>query len=263
MLKGEASIISVSTPTGGTGNGAISTYNAIVIQGSDFTATDNQGVFQLDLDSTTADPTNHFNACPADLVANIRAEGATDPFTGGTIHNELTLIPCTEIFEQGVRPRFNVNMLITDEMEHTVSQLVPIDCMLNQRLDALSQQLGFPGTFGSAVGDFLKVRIKPPLNTRICLSGANACTLANFFANPPTANCNCTTDADCGTGQVLAPDGTALGCRPSPMVLGVVEEFQDGNGTFTGTTHEAANLHQEGQHPGDIMIFPFGTGGTP
>jgi hypothetical protein len=216
VLKGEATIIPVG------GGADVSEYNAFTIQ-----ATGGATGNDLALGTT-------YNACPASLVVDHRADGAVDTFTGLPVTSELTLVPCTEDLENQLPTRAILNLVVVNEFEQPLSASLNFNCMLNQPLSSISSNFS-RGVLGS---DFAKTRITPSTSS-ICYSGTNR-------------NRICSTDADC-PGFVTTTSGTKLGCRPVTGLLGVIEEFQSAK---AGTGSAAVTAHLEGNRPGDVIILP-------
>ncbi len=225
VLKGEALL------TGPTAE--VSEYNALTIQASG-SATGND----LALGTT-------YNACPADLVIDHRADGATDTFNGLPVTSELTLVPCSEDLEDQLPTRGIVNVVVVNEFEQPLSvDGLNFDCMLNQSLSSISSVF----SRGSVGSDFAKTRITPSTSS-ICYSGTNR-------------NQICSTDADC-PGFVTSASGTDLGCRPVTGLLGVIEEFESPGvagdelaGAIPRIGSAAVSAHMEGSRPGDVVVLP-------
>ena len=208
-LKGTATIEDLAT-------GQISEYNALsVLAGEPNTNRD------LLLDG------GEYNACPARVVFVAPGENSTDAFTGATVTTELTLASCTELFEEAVPAPVTVRIVGHNEMELSQSiEAFQFDCFLSRRLGDL------PGSvFDVTLGNLWKIRVTPS-SSSVCLTGTNR-------------GGTCTTDADC-PGFATSPGGLSLGCRPSPGVIGVAEQF-------FGAGSAAYNLHVEGQRQFDII----------
>lgn len=222
-LKGEALIVSSA--------GQVSGYNAVAIQG---VAVDQN--LALSLNNT------EYNACPTSIEfvhhANLASDsvaaaldpslcdttgicvGGTNPGTpcavGGSdctgvgavcnacpVRAELTLVPCTENFENRLPLSFMAQFLVFDEQEYYVSASDPVTCWYNSGLS----DIGMQGVaFSASRGAFLRTTVTT--GGLICIAGANL-------------GLGCSDDDDCGTA--------ALGgvCGPTPGLLGVVEEFYD------------------------------------
>jgi hypothetical protein len=245
-LKGEAIIETLES-------GQISEYNAIGISGLPGLGTNND----LLLNNL------EYNACPKSLVLNHYADGAPaavrdesttpwasslDDLTRTEVFTDLTLVPCTEIFEPQVPTRSRALFTIVNEFEQSLSAEVTFDCYLNRNLSDISSQFSYTN-----VGtQFAKTRISPP-SSNICQTGSNI-------------GLPCTSDAQC-PGALTTPGGTLLGCRPWTGLLGVAEEFFVLPPRPAG--HAAVDLHMEGSRcpatgcpatppGGDIIVPPEG-----
>jgi len=235
-------------------SGQVSEYNALTINA--FSSLSGPG---LNGDNDLLLNNVEYNACPATLILNHYADNSIDTavppapaeprqgagFTDATITTELTLIPCTELFEFTEPTRARALFTIYNEFEVGLSASITFDCYLNARLGAISSQF----TIGSLGSQFAQTRITPP-DTTVCMTGSRK-------------GLSCTTDNEDLTtgcpGRFIAPDsGQSLGCRPWPGLLGVSEEFYSLSGRPDGTA--AANLHVEGTRTGlgDIIVVPQG-----
>jgi len=221
-LKGEAIIETLAS-------GQVSEYNAIGISGLAGLGTNND----LLLNNV------EYNACPRNLVLNHYADGATEDFSEATVNTELTLVPCTEIFEPQLPTRSRALFTIVNEFEQPLSAELTFDCYVNRRLGVISSQF----TYANIGTQFAKTRISPPSST-ICQTGTRT-------------GLPCASDAEC-PGAVTTPGGTLLGCRPWTGLLGVAEEFHSLAPRPNGTA--AMDLHMEGSRgaPGDIIVPPEG-----
>jgi hypothetical protein len=212
-LKGTATIETLGT-------GQISEYNAISIAAG-------QPNSNRDLLLDNAE----YNACPQSVVFVAPGEGSTDGFTGATVSTEITLASCTELFEEGVPAPVTVRFVGYNEMELPQSvEAFRFDCFFSDRLAEL------PGNvFSATQGSLWKIRVTPS-SSNVCLTGSNRGGV-------------CASDTDC-PGALTGPGGTSLGCRPSPGVIGVAEQF------YTASSVDGAaayNLHQEGARSFDII----------
>lgn len=126
-LKGVATLVARST-SGADARGLsrtagdISTYNAIGIQGlPDRESTTNP----LLLDGVEYQP------CPAQINLDHVASGAVDPISGGTVYTELTLVPCTQDFENAQGGVSTIQFIVYNEYEQRFSASTTVDCYLN------------------------------------------------------------------------------------------------------------------------------------
>jgi hypothetical protein len=212
-LKGTATIETIATSQ-------ISEYNAISV-----------AAIRPNTDRDLLLDNVEYNACPQSVVFVAPGEGSTDGFTGATVSTEITLASCTELFEERVPAPVTVRFVGYNEMELSQSvEAFRFDCFFSDRLAEL------PGNvFSVAQGDLWKIRVTPS-SSNVCLTGSNRGGV-------------CASDADC-PGALTGPGGTSLGCRPSPGVIGVAEQF------YTASSVDGAaayNLHQEGARNFDII----------
>ena len=156
-LKGEVTIVSQLT-------GDVSKYNAIGILGLN-DSNNSDDTLCLGGGSSQACPTGaEYNACPESLVFSHFSENATDPVAqelgNGPLHviTELTLVPCTEDFENQVATQLNVQFAITNEFEEQFSTSIPVTCWANLPLNSI-----FPIFDVSVLGTrFAQTRITSP-----------------------------------------------------------------------------------------------------
>jgi hypothetical protein len=125
-LKGEATIKTIS----GADTGDVSKYNAIGIIGN---ATGPTPTNPLLLDGVV------YNACPAKLIVNHFSEGAPDPVADefevrSFVSTELTLVPCSEDFENQLPTTQTVQFLIYNEFEERFSASTTVTCYLSTHL---------------------------------------------------------------------------------------------------------------------------------
>jgi hypothetical protein len=139
-LKGEATIVTTD------GRYDTSKYNAVGVLGlnTDLNGNNSDNTLCLGGGVSSSCPTGaEYNACPQALILNHFAEGATDPiieaFGNGngksSVSTELTLVPCTEDFENQVPPSVVVQFLITNEFEEQFSTSTTVTCWGNFRLN--------------------------------------------------------------------------------------------------------------------------------
>ena len=120
-LKGEATVKVVNDIAADDVVGDVSKYNAVGILGNP----DAQPANPLLLDGHDYDP------CPAKLILN---NFSTLP---GTRTTELTLVPCSEDFENQVASRVTVQFLVTNEFEERFSASTTVNCYLSTELTTI------------------------------------------------------------------------------------------------------------------------------
>ena len=138
-LKGEATIEVIATTTGtlpdapGTQKGDVSKYNAIGILGNPDVTPGHNAPLLLD--------DQVYNACPAKLIVNHFATGAEDPvaaevstISSSSVATELTLIPCSEDFENQRAKSVTIQFLIHNELEQVFSASTTVTCFLSVEL---------------------------------------------------------------------------------------------------------------------------------
>lgn len=222
-LKGEAYIETLAT-------GQISKYNATGVSAM---APAGDNLLLLN--------NREYNFCPASLGMNHFAEGAREPFTGTNVFTELTLVPCTELFESQIPTRSRAIFTIYNEFEQPLSADLTFDCFVNRRLSDISINFTF-GTLGTQLAH---TRIRPP-SSSICLTGDDR-------------GLPCTTDADCRNARPSGDPNVSLGCRPWTGLLGVAEEFYVRGGDPVSETTAASELTLEGSRTGvgDVIELPL------
>ena len=82
-----------------------------------------------------------YNACPAKLIVNHFATGAEDPVAAevstidsSSVATELTLIPCSEDFENQRPKSVTIQFLIHNELEQVFSASTTVTCFLSVEL---------------------------------------------------------------------------------------------------------------------------------
>jgi hypothetical protein len=177
-LKGEATIKSLvdNAPAPGTFNsgqtaiGDVAKYNAIGILGLPDATPSNP----LLLDGT------NYDACPAKLILNHFASGAEDPVavelvdggvlpSGSTSSNftELTLVPCSEDFENQLPTSVTVKFLVHNEFEERFSASTTVACYFNLEIARIDTQFSTANVDSSVFGravlgtDFAQTEITP------------------------------------------------------------------------------------------------------
>jgi len=143
-LKGEATIKTIS----GVNIGDVSKYNAIGIQGNpDAQPASNA----LALDGDT------YDACPAQLIVNHAAtfseddvaallpgDGlcSEDPTSCSSVSTELTLVPCSENFENQLPTSTTVQFVVYNEFEERFSASTTVTCYLSTEITNLDSPQG-------------------------------------------------------------------------------------------------------------------------
>ena len=140
-LKGEATLEVIATTDGtlpdapGTQKGDVSKYNAIGILGNP----DVQPSNPLLLDDQV------YSACPSKIILNHFGTGADDPVakdlkdsggdvTSSSVATELTLVPCSEDFENQRPKSVTIQFLIYNELEQRFSASTTVTCFLSVEL---------------------------------------------------------------------------------------------------------------------------------
>jgi hypothetical protein len=154
-LKGEAVIRRA--------DGDVSKYNAIALLATDLVSDDN--VLRLD-NPLRNDEEGEVNSCPNSLLLDHFVDGAPDPVVSSLndeacgdgicpIRTDLTLVPCTEDFENLIPSRVTVQFAITNEFEEPFSTSTTVDCWLSTRLADIASPTGActgSGGTGSGAG---------------------------------------------------------------------------------------------------------------
>lgn len=140
-LKGEATLI---TPDTAPFPGETSKYNALGVLGYNTAANSNDGDSLLCLGGGVREgcPTGaEYNGCPAEIVIDHFSEGSTNPVVEelapgsmSSVETELTIVPCTQDFENAVPVPFVVQFVVTNEFEERLSTSVTVTCWANFRL---------------------------------------------------------------------------------------------------------------------------------
>lgn len=230
-LKGEA-IIETVFPAG---SPRISKYNSINVQGENGSS---DLVLKLNHTPGSGMGVGEFNACPEAVefthfgngANNIIASGLSPTAcdaTGCPVQTEVTVIPCSQNFENELGARVPLLFEFTDEFEIFLASASPIlDCWANYDLGSLTTVQAATG--GSTIW---KTRITP--QGTVCRAGSNP---GNPRCTGPQGDCTgvtgCNNDAFCGTGGV---------CGPASSILAVVEEFYNTDATNGQALGSAAN----------------------
>jgi hypothetical protein len=211
----------------------LSEYSAVTVFAKASPAKD------LNLDNT------EYNACPANVVLDHWSAGSGDAFTQSLVSTELTLVPCTEDFENQLPPPGRAIFDIYNEFEEHLSASIDLGCYFNRRLS----DIGSVFLRSSIRTDFAKTRITPS-SSKVCYTGTNRGNV-------------CSSDTDC-PGFLTSINGTNLGCLSRPGLLAVSEEFYERsprtNGISVPAGTAAANVDVEGNRGsagGDVIVLPL------
>jgi hypothetical protein len=153
-LKGEATIRSDDFD--------VSSYNAIAIPAGERASETGR---ELLLDEVGKDNGGQYKSCPDTLLLNFFAFGLDSPVlrdlspnqacAGGDcpIETVLTLVPCSQDFENLEPGRVTVNFEIFDEFENRISgNPVTVECWLNEALSQLGSNAFNAGVLASQTG---------------------------------------------------------------------------------------------------------------
>jgi hypothetical protein len=136
-LKGEAVLRNYT--------GDVSKYNAYAIAANMDLVGESMNDGELRLDNT---PTNdgEYNSCAAAILLNHFADGLQNPAVEqfdtdcagngdcAPIRTELTLVPCSQDFENLIPSRVTLQILAVNEFEEPASGSFTVDCWYNKRL---------------------------------------------------------------------------------------------------------------------------------
>jgi len=145
-LKGEATLIAVTTEvvladshvTIPVQLGDVAKYNAVGIQGNP----DAQPSNPLLLDGAV------YNACPEKLLLNFSSTASDDPVADefgvdSTVFSELTLVPCSEDFENQAPTSTTLQFLVFNEFEERFSASTTVTCFLNLEITGVDNLTSF------------------------------------------------------------------------------------------------------------------------
>jgi hypothetical protein len=158
-LKGEATIVTL--------DGDASKYNAIGVIGLNTELNSNNTDLALCLGGGVTEQCPggaEYNACPQTVIVNHFAENATDPAieTLGNgpslVNSELTLVPCSQDFENQVPKSVTIQFKLTNEFEEMFSASTTITCWGNFRLSRVALRIFDTGVLGSR---FVQTRMTP------------------------------------------------------------------------------------------------------
>ncbi|MFQ5666482.1 MAG: hypothetical protein ACE5I7_08625 [Candidatus Binatia bacterium] len=139
-LKGEATIVTLD------GRADTSKYNAIGLLGlnTDLNANNGDDTLCLGGGATPGCPNGaEYNGCPQRVILDHFAENATDPVVealgngASRVFTELTIVPCSEDFENQIPATVTVQFLMINEFEQTFSTSAPVTCWANLRLSQI------------------------------------------------------------------------------------------------------------------------------
>jgi len=233
-LKGEAVIL--------TTGGDVSKHNAVAILANPDLAGDSPAN-QLLLNNTPSND-GEYNACPNQLYLDHFVDGTPNPVvqslspddcTDGQcpIRTYLTLVPCSEDFENQIPSSVTVQFAIVNELEQVFSASTTVECWETTRLADIDAPTG-------------------------------RCTLGAQAACTTDQQCITATQGFCSKNSVFAVGTLGTGSaftRISPVdldggVIGVAEEYHYTDG---GTSARAAwNLQQAGNRFDATVDLPGG-----
>jgi len=142
-LKGEAVIVSRS--------GDVSKHNAVAILANpDLAGDDPANELLL---NNTPDNDGEYNSCPNELYLNHFVDGTPDPVTQQfnaddctddqcPIRTYLTLVPCSEDFENQIPAEVTVQFEIINELEQVFSTSTTVECWKDTRLADIDAPTG-------------------------------------------------------------------------------------------------------------------------
>ncbi len=168
-LKGEATLVTphaATTTEGIMPRGEVSKYNAIGFQGLNTDTNSNDSDLKLCIGGDVRDGCPggaEYEGCPNSLLLSHFAAGSTDPIidtlSGGSssVETEVTLVPCTQDFENSIPGQVVVQFKVTNEFEELLSASTTVTCWSNFRLQDVGQVFQLR-TLGSR---FVQTRMTP------------------------------------------------------------------------------------------------------
>jgi len=142
-LKGEATIVTTDAHV------EVSKYNALGILGlnTDLNSNNSDNILCLGGGASERCPMGaEYNGCPQTVIVNHFAENASDPVIDhlatdpqqvSSVSTELTLVPCTQDFENQAPSSVVVQFLVTNEFELPFSTSTTVTCWGNFRLSEI------------------------------------------------------------------------------------------------------------------------------
>jgi len=238
-VKGEAFIETLAS-------GEISAYNAVTIQANPATV----GGLNQDLDLVLN--RQGMNILPNEAQGEYNACGDSVSFTHhgvdsnallpnnvtGSVDTEVTLVPCSFIETEPIPVA--VTFLATSQVEETISLSVDFPCYFSERLSGNY----FFSTYDASAdpnAQFNQTRVEVSTSP-YCWTGSAKGESCNPAGDP---------EVECPGALDSAAGGFSLGCRPSPGVIGVYEEFYTEGSRPEGSA--AAEMYNIGQKDFDIM----------
>lgn len=96
-----------------------------------------------------------YEPCPNILVMDHIMEGANDPLSGETVNTILTLVPCSDDFEQATRVAGPIQFLVYNEFEQRFSTSQSLNCFHEYRLPDIQGRTEVRSIFSAAVNGTL------------------------------------------------------------------------------------------------------------
>ncbi len=213
-LKGLATLVTPQATTTSAGFmplGEVSKYNAIGIPGLNTDTNSNNGDFNLCIGGGVRDgcPAGaEYAACPDAVILNHFGEGASQPALNNlgagpsAVRTDLTLVPCTQDFENQIPGSVVVQFKVTNEFEELFSASTTVSCWANLRLLDISRifDTNFLGT------RFAQTRLTPGGSGQPGFIGV----AEEFQAGRPGGRTNITRAAFNLHGEGDRPDGESI-----------------------------------------------------
>jgi hypothetical protein len=177
-LKGEATIMAVERclnnlceESGGSCStqfdcpgttGDVSKYNGLGVEGLE--TLNDDPVLCLGGQPTADCPLGaEYNACPETWILNHFADGVEDPVLGdpSSVDTSITVIPCTQDFEEQAPSSVTIQFIVTDEFEISFSASTTVTCWAELDLDKISNVFTPRPPPGALQGTFAQTRMRP------------------------------------------------------------------------------------------------------